>query len=188
MSGGPARDRVVHDMRTYEADKARLIGGLTGHVLEIGAGTGANRSRLAPHVRWTGLEPNRRRRESCERRGGVVLDATAEAVPLPDRSVDAVLATIVLCSVRDQDGALAEVFRVLRPGGRFVFFEHVAAPAGTWTRRLQRLAAPVSRVVDHGCDPSRETWAALERAPFQSLDLRWYSRRRTRFIGGVAQA
>lgn len=188
MSGVPAADRMVHDMRTYEADKRRLIGALTGHVLEIGAGTDANRARLAPQARWTGLEPNRRRRERCERSGGAVLDASAEAIPLPDHSVDAVLSTIVLCSVRDQDVALAEALRVLRPGGQLVFFEHVAAPRGTWARRMQRLAAPISRVVDHGCDPSRETWAALERASFRSLELRWYARRRTRFIGGYAVA
>ena len=98
-------------------------------MLEIGAGTGANFGLLSGDVDWIGLEPDRgRRRELAESRAGcMILDARAERIPLPDSSVDGALATIVLCSVRDQDRALAEIVRVLRPGGRFVFFEHVAA-------------------------------------------------------------
>ena len=113
---------------------------------------------------------------------------TAEHIPLPDSSVDAVLATIVLCSVRDQDRALAEIVRVLRPGGRFVFFEHVAAARGTWTRRWQALTGPFSRAFDHGCDPTRETWRALERAPLHELELSWFASGRKPFIGGVGVA
>lgn len=124
-------------MAAYERDKARLLGELRGRVLEIGAGGGANFSRLPHGVDWVGLEPSRRARRRLARSGHTVLDAPAEAVPLPDDSVDAVVSTIVLCSVADQDRALAEVVRVLRPGGRLVFFEHVAAPRGTWRRRAQ---------------------------------------------------
>jgi ubiquinone/menaquinone biosynthesis C-methylase UbiE len=102
--------------------------------------------------------------------------------------VDAVLAATVLCSVRDQDAALAEIRRVLRPGGRFVFFEHVAAPRGTWTRLLQRATAPFSRVFDHGCDPSRETWRSLERARFRDLRLGWFARGGWPFVAGVGVA
>lgn len=163
----------------YESLKDDLIGGLSGTVLEIGAGTGRNFARLARSAEWIGLEPDRRvharLRASAERHGhkeATILDAPAEAIPLDDDSVDAVVSTVVLCSVDDQDAALAEVTRVLRPGGRLVFFEHVAAPVGTWTRRLQRMWAPFSRRFDKGCDPIRDTGAAIGRADFAFVDLR----------------
>ena len=133
-------------------------GQLHGRVLELGAGRGANFPLLAPDVAWVGIEPATGLRRRLARKGHDVLAASAEAIPLSDGCVDAVLSTVVLCSVRDQDRALSETARVLRPGGRFVFFEHVAAPRGTWFRRLQQLGAPFNRAIDHGCHPARETW------------------------------
>jgi ubiquinone/menaquinone biosynthesis C-methylase UbiE len=121
--------------------------------------------------------------------GALTGTAPAERIPLPDASVDAVAATVVLCSVADQDEVLAEVRRVLRPAGRFVFFEHVAAPAGTWSRRLQRCVTPVTRRFDGGCDPGRETWRAIETAGFREVDAGWYTSRPglyQRYFGGVA--
>jgi ubiquinone/menaquinone biosynthesis C-methylase UbiE len=120
-----------------------------------------------------------------------VIPAPAERIPLPDASVDAVAATLVLCSVADQGRVLAEVRRVLRPGGRFVFFEHVAAPAGTWSRRLQRCWAVLSRRLDAGCDPGRDTWRSIEAAGFREVRARWYARRScfgiySPFLAGVA--
>lgn len=178
----------LEDMGAYAREKTRLLGQLSGRVLELGAGRGANFPLLPADVDWLGLEPANRARRRLARRGHRVLAASAEAIPLDDDSVDAVLATVVLCSVRDQDRALAETARVLRPGGRFAFFEHVAAPRGTWFRRAQQLAAPVNRALDHGCHPARETWQALERAPFSELALRWYARGRTPYIAGYAVA
>ena len=69
-----------------------------------------------------------------------------------------------------------------------MFFEHVAAPEGTWTRRLQQVFSPVSRLLDRGCDPSRETWRALERAPFCELRIQWYALGRWPHIGGYGVA
>jgi len=153
-----------------------LLGELRGTVLEIGAGSGANFADLSPDIRWIGLEPNSGLHQRLQRaaaawghRGGVV-EGVAERIPLADRSVDAVLGTLVLCSVADQPRALAEVMRVLRPGGRFVFLEHVASAPGTWSRRVQALWAPISRLVD-GCDPSRETWRTIQQAGFDHLEL-----------------
>lgn len=88
--------------------------------------------------------------------------------------------------MRDQEQAIAEVRRVLRPGGRFVFTEHVAAPGGTWRRRVERLVAPATRLLDCGCDPTRETWRVLEEAGFAGLDLAWYPRSGGRVIAGQA--
>jgi ubiquinone/menaquinone biosynthesis C-methylase UbiE len=131
-------------------------------------------------VTWIGIEPNDRRRTAlaaAARRSGHHRDplpATAEALPLPDHSVDAVLSTVVLCSVRDQDRALTEIARVLRPGGEFVFAEHVAAPPRTWKRTAQRLIAPLSRALDSGCDPARDTERAVRRSRLQVVELGRY--------------
>ncbi|WP_112238151.1 class I SAM-dependent methyltransferase [Kribbella monticola] len=178
----------------YAAAKSRLIGGLRGTVLELGAGRGANFAHLSPNVSWIGLEPHDRTRAALLRtahdlRRRQVLAAPAERIPLPEASVDGVLSTVVLCSVSDLGAALAEVRRVLRPGGRFVFFEHVAAPPGTWTYRLQRLAAPFSRTFDKGCDPTRDIGTAIRSAGFATVDLDRYIRPgplQVPFIAGVA--
>lgn len=129
---------------TFAAARDRTIRGLRGRVLEIGAGYGANFAHLGPGVEWVGLEPSARRRDTLAgnaRRHGhrtPPVAASAEDIPLPDASMDAVLATAVLCSVRDQSRALDEVTRVLVPGGRVVFAEHVAGTASirallSWT-------------------------------------------------------
>jgi ubiquinone/menaquinone biosynthesis C-methylase UbiE len=158
------------------ADRKRaLLGNLSGDVLEIGPGTGVNFAHLPRGVRWIGVEPNaylrERLRAEAARRGlsAEVKAGTADRLPLPDRSVDAVISTLVLCSVPDVDAVLGEVRRVLRPGGRFVFLEHVGAPPGTWLRTIQRLARPIWRVVGDGCHPDRDTVAAIERAGFADL-------------------
>jgi ubiquinone/menaquinone biosynthesis C-methylase UbiE len=115
----------------YAAAKAGLIGGLTGTVLELGAGRGANFGMVAADVSWIGLEPHERTRNALVKRAAArltkwqVLAAPAERIPLPEASVDAVLSTVVLCSVSDLAAALAEVRRVLRPGGRSL---HQAGP------------------------------------------------------------
>jgi ubiquinone/menaquinone biosynthesis C-methylase UbiE len=175
------RDQPRQARAGYDAIKRSLFAGLRGTVLEIGAGKGANFSLLPADVRWLGLEPSRRYRRRLARSNrpavlaGAVLAGVAEHIPLRDNSVDAVISTIVLCSVQDQDQVLAEVRRVLRPGGTFVFCEHVAAPRQTWARRCQRAVAPLSRRFDLGCDPSRETWHAIERAGFAHVELEWFT-------------
>jgi len=187
----------VADMAAYAARKRAALGALTGTVLEIGAGAGANFGYFRPGIRWLGLEPHPRRGAELARTAAryghrtPVLAAPAERIPLDGASVDAVAATVVLCSVFDQDAVLAEVRRVLRPGGRFAFFEHVAAPAGTWSRRLQRCVAPVTRRFDGGCDPGRQTWQAIEAAGFGQVDAGWYTSRPgvglyRRYFAGVA--
>jgi SAM-dependent methyltransferase len=170
-------------MASYPEQKRARLSRLTGTVLEIGAGKGTNFNYYRSGVRWIGLEPNGRRASRLAQRAAgyghhwPILVAHAERVPLADRTVDAVVSTIVLCSVADQARAVAEVKRVLRPGGVFVFFEHVAAERGTWTRRAQTWFAPLSRRLDSGCDPSRETWRTIEGAGFDDVDLGFYTHR-----------
>lgn len=160
--------------RRYGEEKRRLLADLSGTVLELGPGTGSNLQYMPSGVRWIGVEPNVHMHPLLRQR---VPDADVrvgggESLDLPSGSVDAVVCTLVLCSVRDQAAVLREVRRVLRPGGRFVFLEHVAAPRGSWLRRLQAFVAPAWSVCGHGCRPDRETWTALEEAGFSRLDCR----------------
>src|SRR5271170_1566587 len=108
-----------------------LLSTLSGRVLELGAGTGANVPFYPPAVRSLVLaEPDPHMLARLRARAPVdaeLLSASCDGVPVPDASVDAVVATLLLCSVPDPSRALAEIRRVLRPGGTFVFLEHVAA-------------------------------------------------------------
>ena len=168
--------------RLYGERKRRLfaqIEALAGApvVVEIGPGAGPNARHLAPGTRWVCVEPNvhfhpRLRRAAAAHGLDLELVAgTAESIPLADGAADAVVSTLVLCSVRDVRQSLAEARRVLRPGGRFVFVEHVAAPPGSILRRLQTaLRGPWGLVAD-GCRPDRETEAAIrERFPTVAVE------------------
>lgn len=165
------------DGRLYGARKRALLAGLGRTVVEIGAGTGTSASYLDRGTRWRVVEPNGYVPADLKRaadRHGLALDlhaGTAEALPFPDASADAVVSTLVLCSVSDPARALAEVRRVLRPGGRFAFIEHVAAPSGSILHLAQRaLRAPWGLVAD-GCRPDRETEALVRAAGFASVEV-----------------
>ncbi|MEM8600101.1 MAG: class I SAM-dependent methyltransferase [Bacteroidota bacterium] len=165
------------DQRLYGARKTELLGDLSGTVVEIGAGAGPNARYLAPGTRWIPVEPNVHMhpylREQADAYGIEVQPEVglAEALPVDDASADAVVSTLVLCSVDDVAQALAEVRRVLKPGGRFVFIEHVADRPGTLRYGAQRvLRRPWGWVAD-GCRPDRATGDAIEAAGFASVDL-----------------
>lgn len=184
-------------MAAWNTRKRELIGGLTGTVLEIGAGYGANFGYFRAGVEWLGLEPGARRRRRLARTAAAhghraeIIAAPAERIPLGDATVDAVVSTITLCSVADPGAVLAEIRRVLRPSGAFVYFEHVAPPSGTWAARLLRAWGPCSRHVGARCDPTRETWRAIDSAGFPYVDTRWYAGPaplRVPLIGGIARA
>ncbi len=173
-AAGVARGCRRHE-DTVAPYKRNLLGSLEGSVVEIGPGSGVNLSYYPPRIRWTGIEPNLHMhpyiRGEAERLGmGIDLrTGTAERTGLPDASADSVVGTLVLCSVSDVAAALTEVLRVLRPGGRFVFLEHVAAPPGTWTRRAQRLLRPLWRVAGDGCRPDQDTAALIAGAGFSDV-------------------
>jgi len=157
--------------------KRRLLAPLSGTVLEIGPGTGANFPYYAHGIRWIGIEPNPFMREYLEQaahKAGIEADLRsgfADSLDLADGSVDAVVGTLVFCSVDDVAAALREIRRVLKPGGRFVFLEHVAAASETSTRRWQDRLARFWGIFADGCQPNRETWRAIEAAGFRELQL-----------------
>ena len=161
----------------FEGLRTRLVRSARGTVLEIGAGEGANFGSLHAGVEWIGLEPDAERRailaENARRAGHdrEPLAAGAERIPLDDESVDVVVGTYVLCSVHDVAAAAAEFRRVLRPGGRLLFVEHVAAPRGTWRYGLQRAVTPLSRRFDHGCRWTSDPTPTLEAVGFETVKL-----------------
>ena len=160
-----------------EARREDLLSGLSGTLVELGSGTGPNLRYLPHDVRLVAIEPNPfmhslffQEAESLGRKVSLIR-ADAEALPFPDDSVEAVLSTLVLCSVSGLDLALKEVHRILKPGGQFIFVEHVGAPKGSWLRRFQRVIRPAWSAVGDGCEPDRDTGENLRRAGFSQLRL-----------------
>lgn len=167
-----------HHSRLLSTRKRALLGTLRGRVVEIGPGGGVNfEFYAASDVEWIGVEPNAfahaRLRAAADghRIPAMLVEGTAQAMALRTGSADAVVSTLVLCSVPDQAAALAEIRRVLRPGGKFVFVEHVGAPRGSPLRRVQRAVRAPWRIGGGGCEPDRETWAAIEQAGFQRVEM-----------------
>ncbi|MGE5408254.1 MAG: class I SAM-dependent methyltransferase [Syntrophothermus sp.] len=154
------------------ARRRELLAGARGAVLEIGAGTGLNLPHYPADLEQLVLaEPGARlgERIDLDRAPGVVTArlerAAAEDLPFADGSFDTVVSTLVLCTVGDPRRAVAEVARVLRPGGRFLFLEHVRAEPGL-RRTLQRLSARPWAAFADGCRcdrPTLETIAARMR-------------------------
>ncbi|EFH63500.1 hypothetical protein ARALYDRAFT_315955 [Arabidopsis lyrata subsp. lyrata] len=160
--------------------KMKLFDNLVGKaekVLEIGIGTGPNFKYYTaiPNLSVIGIDPNARMesyaRKSAEEAGlkpedFTFIHALGESIPLEDASVDAVVGTLVLCSVADVTRTLNEIKRVLRPGGTFIFIEHVAAEDGTFLRLVQNVLDPLQQVVADGCHLTRHTGESILEARF----------------------
>lgn len=155
--------------------RSELVGTVGGRVLEIGSGTGANFPYYSGAVSELVLtEPDRFMRERLRVAVGagprypVEIDAcAAEAIPYPDASFDFVVCTLVLCSVRSPAEVLREVHRLLRPGGRLVFLEHVAAHGQPRLHRWQRRVQPVWKRVCGNCHLTRDTGRSILEAGFE---------------------
>ncbi|WP_024876510.1 class I SAM-dependent methyltransferase [Saccharomonospora piscinae] len=151
-----------------------LLHGLTGTVLDVGAGTGANLQHLRAAERIVATEPDPAMRRRLERRTGEaaapveIRDAPAESLPFPDGSFDAVVFTLVLCTVADPDAALAEARRVLRRDGTLVLLEHVRGDERL--ARVQDRITPLWKRVGAGCHPNRDSLATLRRRDEFTLD------------------
>ena len=155
--------------------KRSLFAGHPDEIVEIGPGVGANFRYLAPGTRVIALEPNPQMhgalRATAARHGLSVdlVERSADATGLPDNCVDWVVSTLVLCTVTDPAATLSEIRRILRPGGRFVFVEHVAASPGSWLRRIQELVRRPWQWFFEGCHTHRDTLFEIRRAGFSNV-------------------
>jgi ubiquinone/menaquinone biosynthesis C-methylase UbiE len=171
------RASVAMDAAGGFAHRRALVAGLAGRVVEIGAGNG----RMFVHypaavTAVVAVEPEPRLRASAlaaARDAAVpieVVEGVAESLPAADGTFDAAVASLVLCSVPHQPTALAEIHRVLRPGGELRFFEHVRGDGAL--RRVQRVAdATVWPLLCAGCHTGRDTPAAITAAGFEITEL-----------------
>lgn len=197
--GGDRWFAALYDLATgcFEGGVLRKLrvwvtGEAAGRVLEVGVGTGANFPYYPEALGLVAVDPNlfmlaraRRRADRLGRDVGLIR-AAAEALPFADGSFDTVVATLVFCSVFDLDRAVAEVRRVLRPGGTFRFIEHVRAEGGL-LGRLQDGATPAWRRVAGGCHLNRRTVEAIERAGFELVRLEDHSLLFMPLVAGVAR-
>lgn len=159
--------------RAYLGDlRDRLVADVEGTVLEVGVGTGLNLRHYRRAERVVLAEPaapmRRRLRAAVEATSipVTVVDAPAADLPYPDASFDAAVSTLVLCTVPDLPAALAEILRVLKPGGEFRFLEHVRAHDAGLARWQDRVD-PVWSWVNVGCHPNRDVAAAIAAAGFE---------------------
>lgn len=156
----------LRDMRRETVGQAR------GRVLELGAGTGLNLDLYPESVQnLTLTEPDphmikqlRKRVEESARKAEVI-EAPAEQLPFEDDSFDSAVVTLVLCTVPDPAAALREIGRVLKPGGQFLFLEHVRSRNPSLAKWQDRLEGPW-RFLGDGCHCNRDTVSTISAAGF----------------------
>ncbi|MGW8376865.1 class I SAM-dependent methyltransferase [Streptomyces sp. ODS28] len=179
-----ARFSVAADERAgVAAHRAELTAGLSGRVIEIGSGNGLNFARYPDSVsEVVAIEPERHMRRLAAKaalRAEVPVDVvpgTAQALPVKSESFDAAVFCLVLCSLTGEQAvrrALAEAFRVLRPGGELRFYEHGKAPGRRGMYLVQRaLDRTVWPLAFGGCHTAREPLGPVREAGFEGLDFR----------------
>ena len=157
-----------------------IVGEADGRVLEIGAGTGASFPYYKKAEKVIATEPDpymlERARRRLQKLGLAHIELAqhaAEELPFEDHSFDHVVSSMVFCSVREPRRCLAEVKRVLKPGGSFRFIEHVRFEGGV-RGQLQDIVTPVWRWFGAGCHPNRRTLDAIMEAGFRMEDLQRY--------------
>jgi len=173
------RSAASAEERGATAHRRRLLDGLSGTVVEIGAGHGLNFPLYSPEVtEVVAVEPEptlRSQAETAAERATVpirVVAGVADELPLADASADAAVASLVLCSVPDQQRALAEIRRVLRPDGELRFYEHVIPRCQPKRLMLQVVdRSGLWPKIAGGCHPARDTTEAIMQAGFDIEEI-----------------
>lgn len=191
-AGDSAYDWLMRPLERKLLQKVRrsLMARPRGMVLEIGVGTGAN----LPYYRYEYIDhldlmdvtvgEKVRHHHYPDHLPLRFVEGRAEALPFPDQAYDYVVVSLVLCSVTDLMGSLSEVLRVLKPGGRLIFIEHVL-PEHRRLKGLFKTLTPFWKLMAHQCHLDRKTLEAITATGFEQLEL--YPVYRDIFIGGVAQ-
>lgn len=170
----------LHEWRTD------LLSHAKGDVLEVGAGTGINLELYPKGISSLTLaEPDlhmrkrlKARAHATQRGDAKIIDAPVENLPFADASFDTVVATLLLCSVHDQAAALASIRRVLRPGGRYLFLEHVAAEENPGRLGWQKRIEPFWKIIGDNCHLTRQTLRSIESAGFSAENVTHASMRK----------
>ena len=138
---------------------------------------GANLAYYPNNIYWIGVEPNvymypyLKREAQQQGLSSIELhQGTAEDSPVKDESIDTVVSTHVLCSVSQLQRSLQEIKRILKPGGDFIFIEHIAGECGTWTRRVQDGIKPVWKTLFDNCHPNRQTGEIIQQIGLETVN------------------
>jgi ubiquinone/menaquinone biosynthesis C-methylase UbiE len=166
---------VRHEPRSFSDIRKRVVPAASGQVLEIGCGPGANFRYYPPDARVVATDPDpfmlRRARQRAKDYPNVELrEAAVEELPFPDNSFDTVICSFVLCSVDSPQKGLAEMRRVLKPGGELRFVEHVRYPGGVGST-VQKLINPVWGWMSGGCQLDRDTEREIREAGFSVTEV-----------------
>ena len=190
MMGSLAYDLFMLPLERFALSRLRrrLIPLAEGKVLELGAGTGANLRyydrRRVEEILLSDLRAGRRIQKRARQASARFVPADVEALPFADSRFDTVVFTLLFCSVDNPDRGMAEIRRVLKPGGRIIYLEHVLGCSSA-TQNLQRRMTPLWRRVSGNCHLDRDTLSVIEQAGFipEEIDRR----ANCVLIGGVAR-
>ena len=156
--------------------REKLLHKAKGDILEIGIGTGLNLLHYPPHVKKiTAVDTNDGMSSLLQgkvKRSGIKVDyhpLNCEELPFPNHSFDTVVSSLTLCSIANTSKALQEIFRVLKPGGQFLFFEHGLSPQPC-IRFLQNLLTPLQKVIADGCHLNRDIKMIITDSPFKKIN------------------
>lgn len=153
----------------FAEQRAALVGDLTGDILELGSGTGNMFPYYAANARVTAIEPDDNFAQLSHAKATpniTVVKGAGESVPYPDASFDAVVLSLVLCSVASEASVLGEVRRVLRPGGRLRLIEHVRSQKRVAGWLMNRTDGIWFRLNGQGCHMNRNPLPAISEAGF----------------------